>query len=253
MTSAPASTITARSSRSARPCCPATTTHADAQFVQLSVRLADVLRDRGETSLARGVLAEARDWSGAPRGGSRGRTPRRKNACASLSMPIATTGPSGASRGPDDLGDRRVPRAHPGEERLARVRRHRPRARRRRHPRRRAARGARLHVRIGDHVVRHAETRQRRARVRARPQHHREARRVRELEEARQVVRAAPRPLARRRLVDPPRHVGLDDRGPLRVDLREARRPPLRVDAPVVHRPGVERQAPGRLAGPIDD
>lgn len=40
---------------------------SEAQFVQLSVRLADVLRTRGETSLARGVLAEARDWSGAPR------------------------------------------------------------------------------------------------------------------------------------------------------------------------------------------
>jgi serine/threonine protein kinase/tetratricopeptide (TPR) repeat protein len=39
---------------------------AEAQFVQLSVRLADVLRTRGETSLARGVLAEARDWSGSP-------------------------------------------------------------------------------------------------------------------------------------------------------------------------------------------
>jgi tetratricopeptide (TPR) repeat protein len=36
------------------------------QFVQLSVRLADVLRVRGETSIARGVLAEARDWSGSP-------------------------------------------------------------------------------------------------------------------------------------------------------------------------------------------
>ena len=32
----------------------------------LSVRLADVLRTRGETALARGVLAEARDWSSAP-------------------------------------------------------------------------------------------------------------------------------------------------------------------------------------------
>jgi hypothetical protein len=32
----------------------------------LSVKLADVLRSRGETALARGVLAEARDWSGAP-------------------------------------------------------------------------------------------------------------------------------------------------------------------------------------------
>ena len=39
---------------------------SEGQFVQLSVRLADVLRARGETSLARGVLAEARDWSGAP-------------------------------------------------------------------------------------------------------------------------------------------------------------------------------------------
>lgn len=39
---------------------------AEAQFVLLSVKLADVLRTRGETALARGVLAEARDWSGAP-------------------------------------------------------------------------------------------------------------------------------------------------------------------------------------------
>jgi hypothetical protein len=39
---------------------------AEGQFVVLSVKLADVLRARGETALARGVLAEARDWSGAP-------------------------------------------------------------------------------------------------------------------------------------------------------------------------------------------
>ncbi|HET7499473.1 MAG TPA: hypothetical protein VFK02_00660, partial [Kofleriaceae bacterium] len=39
---------------------------AEGQFVMLSVRLADVLRTRGETALARGVLAEARDWSGVP-------------------------------------------------------------------------------------------------------------------------------------------------------------------------------------------
>ncbi len=39
---------------------------SESQFVQLSVRLADVLRARGETSLARGVLAEARDWSSSP-------------------------------------------------------------------------------------------------------------------------------------------------------------------------------------------
>jgi hypothetical protein len=39
---------------------------ADQQFVALSVRLADVLRTRGETALARGILAEARDWSSAP-------------------------------------------------------------------------------------------------------------------------------------------------------------------------------------------
>ena len=39
---------------------------AEGQFVMLSVRLADVLRTRGETALARGVLAEARDWSGSP-------------------------------------------------------------------------------------------------------------------------------------------------------------------------------------------
>jgi len=39
---------------------------AEGQFVELSVRLSEVLRTRGETSLARGVLAEARDWSGSP-------------------------------------------------------------------------------------------------------------------------------------------------------------------------------------------
>jgi serine/threonine-protein kinase len=39
---------------------------SDAQFVTLSVKLADVLRTRGETALARGILAEARDWSSAP-------------------------------------------------------------------------------------------------------------------------------------------------------------------------------------------
>jgi serine/threonine protein kinase/tetratricopeptide (TPR) repeat protein len=39
---------------------------ADQQFVELSVRLADVLRTRGETALARGILAEARDWSSRP-------------------------------------------------------------------------------------------------------------------------------------------------------------------------------------------
>ena len=36
---------------------------ADVAFVGLSVKLADVLRTRGETALARGILAEARDWS----------------------------------------------------------------------------------------------------------------------------------------------------------------------------------------------
>jgi tetratricopeptide (TPR) repeat protein len=39
---------------------------AEHQFVALSVRLADVLRTRGDTALARGILAEARDWSSAP-------------------------------------------------------------------------------------------------------------------------------------------------------------------------------------------
>jgi serine/threonine protein kinase len=39
---------------------------AEHQFVSLSVRLADVLRTRGDTALARGILAEARDWSSAP-------------------------------------------------------------------------------------------------------------------------------------------------------------------------------------------
>jgi hypothetical protein len=40
---------------------------AEPQFVSLSVKLADVLRTRGETALARGILAEARDWSSSPR------------------------------------------------------------------------------------------------------------------------------------------------------------------------------------------
>lgn len=39
---------------------------AESQFVALSVKLADVLRTRGDTALARGILAEARDWSSAP-------------------------------------------------------------------------------------------------------------------------------------------------------------------------------------------
>jgi hypothetical protein len=39
---------------------------AEQQFVSLSVRLADVLRTRGDTALARGILAEARDWSSSP-------------------------------------------------------------------------------------------------------------------------------------------------------------------------------------------
>ncbi len=39
---------------------------AEKQFVSLSVSLADVLRTRGDTALARGILAEARDWSSAP-------------------------------------------------------------------------------------------------------------------------------------------------------------------------------------------
>src|SRR6185312_1568578 len=39
---------------------------AEHQFVALSVRLADVLRTRGDTALARGILAEARDWSSRP-------------------------------------------------------------------------------------------------------------------------------------------------------------------------------------------
>nr|HEX4313987.1 protein kinase [Kofleriaceae bacterium] len=33
------------------------------QFVTLSIKLAEVLRTRGETALARGILAEARDWA----------------------------------------------------------------------------------------------------------------------------------------------------------------------------------------------
>ncbi|MFT3695359.1 MAG: protein kinase [Kofleriaceae bacterium] len=37
------------------------------QFVSLSVKLADVLRTRGDTALARGILAEARGWSSAPK------------------------------------------------------------------------------------------------------------------------------------------------------------------------------------------
>jgi tetratricopeptide (TPR) repeat protein len=38
---------------------------AEKQFVGLSVKLADVLRTRGDTALARGILSEARDWSSA--------------------------------------------------------------------------------------------------------------------------------------------------------------------------------------------
>ena len=40
---------------------------AEVQFVELSVKLADVLRARGETALARGILAEARDWASLPK------------------------------------------------------------------------------------------------------------------------------------------------------------------------------------------
>lgn len=40
--------------------------HAEAMFVELSVRLSEVLRMRGNSALARGVLAEARDWSASP-------------------------------------------------------------------------------------------------------------------------------------------------------------------------------------------
>jgi serine/threonine-protein kinase len=44
---------------------------ADEQFVAMSVKLADALRTRGETALARGILAEARGWSSAPLPGAR--------------------------------------------------------------------------------------------------------------------------------------------------------------------------------------
>jgi eukaryotic-like serine/threonine-protein kinase len=37
--------------------------HVEAMFVELSVRLSEVLRQRGATALARGILSEARDWS----------------------------------------------------------------------------------------------------------------------------------------------------------------------------------------------
>lgn len=40
--------------------------HAEALFVELSVRLSAVLRGRGEIALARGVLSEARDWAASP-------------------------------------------------------------------------------------------------------------------------------------------------------------------------------------------
>ncbi len=40
--------------------------HAEAMFVELSVRLCEVLRMRGNSALARGVLAEARGWSASP-------------------------------------------------------------------------------------------------------------------------------------------------------------------------------------------
>jgi serine/threonine protein kinase len=39
---------------------------AETQFVSLSVKLAEVLRTRGDTALARGILAEARGWSSSP-------------------------------------------------------------------------------------------------------------------------------------------------------------------------------------------
>ena len=40
--------------------------HAEALFVELSVRLSEVLRVRGDIALARGVLSEARDWAASP-------------------------------------------------------------------------------------------------------------------------------------------------------------------------------------------
>jgi tetratricopeptide (TPR) repeat protein len=40
--------------------------HAESLFVELSVRLSEVLRVRGDLALSRGVLAEARDWSASP-------------------------------------------------------------------------------------------------------------------------------------------------------------------------------------------
>ena len=58
---------------------------------------------------------------------------------------------------------------------------------------------------------------------------------------ARSLV-AAPVELAGRRLVDAPRHVGLDDREADVVHRAQARRPARAGDAPVVHRAGVERQ-----------
>ena len=64
---APASSTTARSSRCAQAVQSGEIEDgAEQQFVSLSVKLADVLRTRGETALARGILAEARDWSSAP-------------------------------------------------------------------------------------------------------------------------------------------------------------------------------------------
>ncbi len=44
--------------------------HAEAQFVELSVRLSEVLRVRGEIALARGVLAEARACAASPADGA---------------------------------------------------------------------------------------------------------------------------------------------------------------------------------------
>ena len=158
--------------------------------------------------------------------------------------------PVGRQVRPHHLGDRRVPRAHSLAKHRARVRRHRPRARRRRHPDRRAARAPRLARRIGEHVIGHPEARQLGVDVRPRAQHDAQPLGVRRLEEPRQIALALPVQVPGGRLVDPPRHVGLDDRQAELVHRAQARRPARRRHAPVVHRAGVERK-PSRRAGRI--
>ena len=159
--------------------------------------------------------------------------------------------PVGGEVRPDDLGHRCVPAADPLAKRRAGVRRHRPRARWRGHPHRRTARSPCLARGLGEDVIRHAEAGQLGVDVRPGAQDDREPRRRGGVEEPRQSSLAVPRQLAALELVDPPRHVGLDQCQPLPVHRTQARRPACRGDPPVVHRAGVERQVPISV-GPCD-